>query len=394
MSKLLILSIVFNLLTVIPVGSWARAEGFRTALPGYRFIFPRDHGAHEEFQTEWWYYTGHLHTAEGKSYGYELTFFRRGNRDPIVIQNPSRWSVRELYLAHFALTDPSGNRFWYREKISREGLGKAGAESDRLFVHIDDWRAESIGDKIVLSAREEGNDIRLELIPEKPPVLQGHDGLSQKGPLPGEASYYYSLTRLRTSGTLRINGAETRVDGFSWMDHEFFSTPNNAHEGQGRKLSGWDWFAIQIDNRYELMFYRLRQKDGSNSSFSGGSLVLPDGTSEPLSLSKVRLTPLSKWKSPETDATYPIRWKLEVPDKQITLYLEPLLPQQELVTAKSTRVIYWEGALRAEGSWRGTPVSGEGYLEMTGYGGLSSSSGRGIRFGHARTPVTLSPPTK
>ncbi|HET6370160.1 MAG TPA: lipocalin-like domain-containing protein [Nitrospiria bacterium] len=394
MSKILILSVFFHLLTGITIESWARAEGFRTALPGYRLSFPRDHGAHEEFQTEWWYYTGHLHTADGKSYGYELTFFRKGNREPIVIQNPSRWSVRDLYLAHFALTDPSGNRFWYREKISREGLGKAGAESNRLLVHIDDWRAESIGDKIVLTAREEGNDIRLELTSEKPVVLQGHDGLSQKGPMPGEASYYYSLTRLRTSGMLRINGAETRVDGLSWMDHEFFSTPKNDPQGPDQYLSGWDWFAIQLDNRCELMFYRLRERDGSNSPFSAGSLILPDGTTEPLSLSKIRLTPLSEWKSLETGATYPIRWKLEVPEKKIALNLEPLLPQQELVTPKSTRVVYWEGALRAEGSWRGAPVSGEGYLEMTGYGTLSSSSGRGIKFGPARTPVTLSPPTK
>jgi predicted secreted hydrolase len=394
MSKVRLFFSFFILLSHILPESWAHAEGFRTALPGYRFSFPRDHGAHEEFQTEWWYYTGHLHTSNGKSYGYELTFFRRGNRDPLVIQNPSRWSVREIYLAHFALTDPSGNRFWYRERISREGLGKAGAENNRLRVYIDDWRAEGVNDKIVLSAREEGNGIHLELIPEKPVVLQGNDGLNQKGSQPGEASYYYSLTRLRTSGTLRINGAEFRVDGLSWMDHEFFSTPKHAPEEPGQSLSGWDWFSIQLGNRCEVMFYRLRKKDGSDSSFSAGSLILPDGSTEPLSLSRIRLTPLSGWRSPETDATYPIRWKLEIPDKGITLDLEPLLPQQELVTAKSTRVVYWEGALRAEGSWEGSPVSGEGYLELTGYGGLPSPSGRGIRSRKSRNPLVLSPPTK
>jgi predicted secreted hydrolase len=366
MNKLAALAL-FSLL-VDGIGAAATPDPFLSALPGYHFRFPFDHGAHEKFQTEWWYFTGNLQGADGNRYGYELTFFRRGNRDPHVLENPSRWSVRQIYLAHFALTDPARNAFWYREKISREGMGKAGAGPGRLAVHIDDWRAEESGGRIRLRAREDGRAIDLWLTPLKPPALQGELGFSKKGPMPGEASHYYSVPRLGTEGSLRIEGREVAVGGLSWMDHEFFTFP-----GKGvfeNDLRGWDWFSVQLENGFELMFYRLRLADGSDSPFSAGTLVSPEGIAHPLSLSEVRLTPIARWKSPRSGGDYPIQWRLEIPQKGIRLDLSPVLSDQELITRKSTRVVYWEGAIRAAGLWSGHPVSGKGYLELTGYAKL------------------------
>ena len=356
-------------------------EPFRPALPGRLIQFPQDHGVHEEFETEWWYFTGHLESADGRPFGYELTFFRRGNRAPEVLQNPSRWSIRQLYLAHFALTDLSSKKFDYGEKISREALGKAGAETGHLSVHIDDWRAEERDGGILLSAGENFGGIRLILRPEKPPVLHGKGGFSPKGPLPGEASHYYSLTRLRTEGNLSDGGRDSRVKGLSWMDHEFFTspalTPSGGAQGPGRgeEVAGWDWFSIQLQDRLELMFYRLRGADGAPTPYSAGTLIYPDGSSRPLSASQVRAMPLAWWTSPRSGARYPIRWALEIPDEGLSLVVDSLLENQELITRRSTRVTYWEGATRIAGRWGQRPVGGEGYLELTGYAREGTGSG-------------------
>jgi len=340
---------------------------FEPAVPGYRFSFPRDHGAHSNFKTEWWYFTGNV-TAEGKDYGYELTFFRRGVDSPQTEKNPSRWAIRDLYFAHFALTDGEEKRFYHTDRISREAIGKAGARSDRLEVWIDRWRAtqESEG-TIHLQAEAEGETegggwkIELLLHPDKPLVIHGTDGISRKGGEPGQASHYLSFTRLHTKGTISIDGKERPVSGLSWMDHEFSSSMLNKNQ------VGWDWFSIQTEDGREVMLYQIRTADGKNDPFSSGTVIEPDGTARHLPADAFMLTPLRYWKSKKSGGNYPVAWRIEIPSERMTFESEPLLEDQELITSKSTRVAYWEGASRFRGNKDGKSIEGRGYIEMTGY---------------------------
>lgn len=341
---------------------------FETAQPGYRFSFPRDHGAHFNFKTEWWYFTGNL-TSGGKEHGYELTFFRRGVDLPQeAAENPSRWAVRDLYFAHFALTDAEGKRFYNTDKISREAIGKAGARPDRLEVWIDRWRAVQESDGTLhLQAEAEGEGeegrwkIDLLLTPDKPPVIHGTEGISRKGGEPGQASHYISFTRLSTRGTISIDGKERPASGLSWMDHEFSSSMLNKNQ------VGWDWFSIQLEDGREVMLYQIRTVNGGKDPFSGGTVVEPDGTVRPIPAEAFRLTPLRRWKSKKSGGDYPVAWGIEIPAEQISLESEPILEDQELITSKSTRVAYWEGASRFRGKKEGKVIQGKGYIEMTGY---------------------------
>lgn len=340
---------------------------FEAAAPGYRFSFPRDHGAHPNFKTEWWYFTGNL-TADGQAYGYELTFFRRGVDSPQTEKNPSRWAIRDLYFAHFALTDVEEKRFYYTDKISREAIGKAGASSDRLDVWIDRWRASQKSDgtlHLQAEAEEAAEGVRwkidLLLAPGKPLVIHGTDGISRKGGEPGQASHYLSYTRLKTTGTLSIDGKTRSVSGLSWMDHEFSSSMLNKNQ------AGWDWFSIQLEDEREVMLYQIRTVEGGKDPFSGGTIIEPDGTARHLSADAFTLTPLRNWKSKKSGGEYPVAWRIEIPSKRLTLESEPLLEDQELITSKSTRVAYWEGASRFQGTKEGKSIEGKGYIEMTGY---------------------------
>ena len=342
----------------------AAPSAFRPATPGYRYAFPQDHGSHPAFRTEWWYYTGHLKAKDGRSFGFELTFFRRAIPPDDVKTRPSRWSVDQLYLAHFAVTDIAGRRFHFSEKLSRAGLGKAGADESRLRVWIDDWRAEASADATgshTLVARDSTQALALTLQPIKPLVIHGREGISRKGAGPGEASHYYSFTRLATTGTLTIGRESFAVTGTSWMDHEFGSADLNA------ELVGWDWFSIQLTDRSELMLYRLRRADGSSDPVSSGTLVLSDGRTRHLTAAEMGIEATGTWTSPETAAVYPTRWRLAIPSMDLSLELSPLLEQQELRTARSTRVTYWEGAVAVSGTKEGRPVEGQGYVELTGY---------------------------
>jgi predicted secreted hydrolase len=344
---------------------------FQQARPGYRYLFPRDHGSHPAFQTEWWYYTGHLHAADGRRFGYELTFFRRGLRrtdqphqDSASSQKQSRWRINDLYLAHFALTDLSERRFHYAEKISREGLGKAGADQGRLRVWIDQWSAampEGSNGTHRLTAAMEDYGIELALSPAKPPVIHGSQGVSRKGSKPKEASHYYSLTSLATTGTLTVKGEPIPIRGQSWMDHEFGSGELSA------ELVGWDWFSLQLTTGEELMWYRLRREDGLADPASSGTWVGADGRNVPLTTEAIRLDELDRWTSPQSHAHYPSRWRVSSEALDLTLNVEPLLSDQELITRRSTRVTYWEGAVHITGTLRGKPVTGQGYVELTGY---------------------------
>jgi predicted secreted hydrolase len=337
---------------------------FQFATAGYRYNFPRDHGSHPTYRTEWWYYTGHLHSKIGRAFGFELTFFRRGVPPDEIKTLPSKWSVKDLYLAHFAVTDISGKRFHFSEKFSREGLGKAGADESRLRVWIDDWRAEASAEPSAshtLAAHDETHALALTLQPAKPLVTHGAAGISRKGKDVGQASHYYSFTRLATNGKLTIDGESFDVTGTSWMDHEFGSAELGADQ------VGWDWFSIQLEDDTELMLYRMRRKDGSSDLASSGTAVSPDGRTRHLEVTDFQIESTGTWTSPESKATYPSRWRLRFPSLDLVLDVTPLLADQELRTSRSTKVSYWEGAVAVTGTKQGRPVKGQGYVELTGY---------------------------
>lgn len=358
-------------ITTVLAFAFAVAEGatpvpstFQSATAGYQYKFPKDHGSHPNYRTEWWYYTGHLQAKDGRSFGYELTFFRRGVPPDQVKTLPSKWSINHLYFAHFAVTDITGKRFHFSEKLSREGLGKAGADESRLRVWIDDWRAEAATDPVgthALMADDETHALTLMLQPAKPPIINGLEGISQKGKDVGQASHYYSFTRLETTGSLTIDGESFEVTGTSWMDHEFGSSELGADQ------VGWDWFSIQLEDNTELMLYRMRLKDGSSDLASSGTVISSDGRTRHLEVTDFQIESTATWTSPGSMATYPSRWKLKLPSLDLVLDVAPLVADQELRTSRSATVSYWEGAVAVTGTRQGKPIKGQGYVELTGY---------------------------
>lgn len=341
-----------------PPPVWSLAEGPR------EWSFPRDHGSHPEYRTEWWYFTGNLRDSAGHRYGYQLTFFRQGIvPKPPVPQNP--WSPRDLYLAHFAVTDADAGVFHYVERTSRAGPGLAGAETNRMNVWVLDWRACGEGAAIRVRARSPEAALDLTLAPRKPVVLHGAGGLSRKGEGRGQASYYASLTDLESRGrlTLRHGKRSVEVAGTSWFDHEFGS--NQLAPDQ----QGWDWVSLHFSDGRDLMVYLLRRSDGTLEPASSGTLTEKDGRSRYLNLGDLRLQSEGRWKSPRTGAVYPSAWRLTVPSAGIDVRVTPWLADQELSTGASTGVVYWEGAVGGAGRSGGKAVRCEGYVEMTGYGG-------------------------
>ncbi len=351
-----------------PLASWRfmsvpaiGAAAFRLALPGYTFSFPRDHFSHDEFRTEWWYYTGHLRGGNGEKYGYQVTFFRSGVAEARA--NPSRWAAKNLYLAHFAVSDIPRKTFRYFERVGRAGPAGsgAGASDKELRVWIGNWEVNGDETTQRLRAREGDCAVDLTLVSQKPPVIHGENGVSQKGEGRGHASHYYSLTRLKTEGTLTIRGKSMPVTGLSWMDHEFGSTQLNPDQ------VGWDWISLQFEDGTELMLYVIRKADGRPDPSSAGTWVGGDSRAVRLRQREFSVEVLDRWKSPRSKGVYPMKWRLSVPMLGLDVTVRPAFPDQELDTAKSTRVIYWEGAVSAEGAARGGPLKGRGYVEMTGY---------------------------
>ena len=345
-----------------------RGEGeggftYKLALPGRQISLPADHYSHPDFKIEWWYYTGHLKSEGGKRYGYQVTFFRFGLRDRQQEVKDKPPLFTELYLAHFAVSDIDQKKFLFRERINRGYQGKAGAATDRFLVWNEDWKVEGDLKTHLIQVNDRGTRLSLRLSSLKPPVLHGDNGLSQKGEGEGRASYYYSLTRMKTEGELTINGKTEKVLGSSWMDHEFGS--NQLREDQ----VGWDWFSLQLDDGTELMLYLIRRKDGSPDPYSSGTLVKADGTTKHLKLEDFRIEILERWKSAKSGGHYPMKWKVTIPAEAVELEIVPEFTDQELITNKSTRVTYWEGAVQIKGIIRQKPVSGDGYVEMTGYAG-------------------------
>lgn len=334
---------------------------YSVALPGYRYEFPRDHFDHPAYQTEWWYYTGNVTSANGRHFGFELTFFREGvNRD--AAKN-NAWDVRDLYLAHLALSDLDGGKFYHSERTNRAGPGIAGVSGSDGRIWNGNWQIQWIGQEQTLKAVDPRFELQFTLRSEKSPVIQGENGVSQKAPGAGHASHYVSLTRLSTSGSIVAGGKTFQVTGLTWMDHEFFT-----HQLEKDQV-GWDWFSVQLSDDTELMLFRIRRKDGSVDPFSAATFVDARGQSMHLRSNEFSLQPVGEtWASPVTKATYPVQWKITVPKFGLELDLKTSLKSQELTSDAGTLTpSYWEGAVRYEGTRSGAKIQGAGYLEMTGY---------------------------
>jgi predicted secreted hydrolase len=378
---------------VLPVGAttqlnWAAAPassaGFARAIEPGILQFPQDFGPHPDYRSEWWYYTGNLDTPEGRSFGYQLTFFRQGlapdrpiqsslksasNSSPSApqTQGQSQWRGNQIYSAHFTVSDIAGDRFYPVERFSRGQVGLAGAQASPYGVWLQDWSAMELPDgRVRLQAKTGAVAIDLTLNPTTP-VLQGDRGLSQKGPEPGNASYYYSQVQQPTQGTIGVGDRRYEVAGLSWMDHEFSTSSLDAG------TVGWDWFSIQFDDRSSLMLYGLRQEDGSVAPMSAGLWIAADGTTERLGATEFQVSVLDQWTSPlrlprsagQRQVRYPSRWRIEVPKLDLSLEGASLLADQEL---RFGTVRYWEGVSGFRGSRAGQPIAGRGYVELTGYG--------------------------
>jgi len=362
----LVATLVLGALVSLPAaGSWKQAAA------GYAFAFPRDHASHPDFKIEWWYYTGNLDAADGRRFGYQVTFFRVGV-DPAPT-NPSKWAVRDLFITHLAVSDVSGGHYRFDERLSRGGPGLAGADTARYHVWNDDWTAgiDARG-RHAIEARGARAGVTLTLDEGKAPAINGTGGISQKGARAGNASHYYSLTRMPTRGTVSIDGATVPVTGTSWMDHEFGTSFLEA--GQ----QGWDWLSLQLDDGRELMLYQLRRADGSRDPHSSGTIVGRDGRTRHLTADDFSLTPAGRTFTARSGATYPVAWRVTIPSEQVALDVTTPLADQELSSDASSGITYWEGLIDVTGSAKGAPVRGRGYLEMTGYRGslgrvLSSS---------------------
>ncbi len=330
------------------------------------FRFPADHAAHPDYRIEWWYYTGNLEAEDGRRFGYQLTFFRTGlHKEPA---NPSRWAVRDLYTAHFGLSDIRKKKHYCFQRNSRAGIGHAGAYTDRYEVWNGDWKVTLSGDDHRLRAADSEVAIDLTLTPTRPLVLHGNDGVSRKGPSTGNASYYYSFTRMSTRGTIRIGGQTLQIQGSSWMDHEFSSS--FLEPGQ----LGWDWLAIQLENGADLMLYRMRREDGTTDPFSSASLVETSGDVQHLSVTDYAMQPIDTWRSEQTDAVYPLHWKVEIPSLGYNFDIRPAFDDQEMTTNDTTGISYWEGAIEVLGESADGQVTGRGYMELTGYAGQGLGS--------------------
>ncbi|NOY62009.1 MAG: carotenoid 1,2-hydratase, partial [Gammaproteobacteria bacterium] len=316
-------------------------DGFKRVLKPRTFSFPLDHGPHPDYKTEWWYVTGNLETEQGRRFGYQLTLFRVGLVADTAVRE-SAWGSSEVYMGHFALTDHKNSQFHSFERFSRAALGLAGAQSSNenqpFKVWLEQWRIEGSANEflpLTLNATAENVSIAFTLNSDKPIVLQGDRGLSQKSADPGNASYYYSMTHMPTHGTITIDGESFTVDGNSWLDREWSTS------ALGENQAGWDWFALQLSDGRDLMFYRLRNKDGSTDPFSTGSLVAADGTVTRLTRDDVKLTIEDKWQSPKTQTAYPIHWRLQLAKYNLDLSVKAIQPNQEMLLS----VQYWEGAV-------------------------------------------------
>jgi predicted secreted hydrolase len=347
---------------IVLLAAGALGAGWKTAEPGWQCEFPRDHHAHRDFKTEWWYFTGNVFDGEGHRFGYELTFFRQGitphaERDP----NSSRFIVDDLKFAHFALTDVSKQHFRFEQKTSRGAFGEAGFDDGKRLAWIDNWTLASNGDDAfdLMASNQEGA-IHLHLRAAKSPVVHGENGISVKASASGHASHYYSIPRLQTTGEFFVDGKSHPFRGESWFDHEWAT--GQLAEGQ----AGWDWICLQWQDGTELMLYQMRLKNGDLDSSSSGTWIASDGLATHLRSADFRMTPIAFWKSKANGAQYPIGWRITLLGQQTEFVVRAALEDQELALGPIT---YWEGAIDASGTRDGKAIKGRGYLELTGYAG-------------------------
>jgi predicted secreted hydrolase len=340
----------------------ADSSGYALALEPRPFAFPADHGPHPAFRNEWWYVTGNLDTVGGRRFGFELTIFRFALAPPgksLQAQTSSDWATDQVYIGHLAVTDVEAGRFHVAQRYARGALGLAGAQASPLHVWVENWRVrESAANAAVWKIDAAGDDVDLSLSLEmlKPPVLNGADGLSRKSGERGNASYYYSIPRLAARGTLSVAGESHDVSGLAWLDREWGSSALSA--GQ----EGWDWFALQLSDGSDLMYYDLRRTDGRRDRHSAGTFSPAEGKALHLSQEDVSIEITDYWDSPH-GGRYPMGWTVTVPRLDLVLQVEPVLDAQEL----DTSVRYWEGAVDVDGVRAGNSIAGRGYVELTGY---------------------------
>jgi predicted secreted hydrolase len=349
--------------------------GFTRAIEPRSFEFPRDHGPHPEFRHEWWYVTGHLDADTGQHFGFELTFFRfalaplRGSAESAaalssLAKPSSAWRTRQIYMAHFAVTDLDRGKFQSSEKYARDALGMAGAQAEPFRVWLEDWSLGTPPNETgpegssdwSLHAADKNYAFDLQLRTVTPPVLNGEAGLSRRANEEGAATYYYSMPRLAATGRITRDGKPLEVQGLAWLDREWGSG------AMGSDQQGWDWFALQFDDGATLMFYELRTTDGQRDTHSGGTWLAPDGTTHPLKNDDVQIEVKDYWNSPR-GGRYPARWLVRVPSLKLDVDVKPRLADQELTT--STR--YWEGAATITGKRGGKDSNGRAYVELVGY---------------------------
>ncbi len=348
------------------VSAFADEPEWKRIYPGVEFSFPRDHGSHPDTQTEWWYVTGQGTDEQGKEIGYQFTIFRFGIIHEDEQEDSDTLQPNHLLMGHMAVADISNQSFYKAERIRRAGAGFAGASEEKMYSWIGDWEIdqdETGTITIKATAREEGISLNLTLNPLKKPVFHGKDGYSQKGEEVGNASVYYSYTRIQTSGTITIEGTEHQFTGTSWFDHEYGS----SQLGEG--VAGWDWWGIHLDDGSELMLYQLRYKEGGAIPQSSATLVKPSGEDIQFNKEDWILTPLSFWESKRTGGKYPVEWELKIPKHNININLQAKLNNTEMVTDRSTGVTYWEGPVAVTGSH-----TGSGYMELTGYAGIFNNT--------------------
>jgi predicted secreted hydrolase len=353
-------------LVILPVVV-SGGEGYNAITGPCGLEFPKDHGAHPGFRTEWWYYTGNLSAESGERFGFQLTFFRSQLMPSAAVGRwphpASAWRSNQIYLAHAALTDISGRKFRHHERTMRQALGLAGVvqKGSQTALFIRDWSIRIEPRRHQLRAKTESFHLDFTLVPQKPPVRHGDSGYSRKGRTSERASCYYSFTRLQTEGVISDGKRDYRVTGESWMDHEFSSSPLEPG------LVGWDWFSLQLSDQTEIMIYLMRAKGGGFSPASSGTYVDAAGLPRHLLFEDFTLHALNAWRSPSSGGSYPSRWRLSVPSCGLLLTIEPNMVNQELQTQASTNVTYWEGSVSAHGQKDHKPLKGSGYVELTGY---------------------------
>jgi predicted secreted hydrolase len=365
-----------------------QGDALRRALESPTLSFPRDHGQHSDFRTEWWYLSGHLHSEDGSDWAYHFTIFRRALEKwtdlALVAMAISSRSLRNIgafqralarmlenqnsrrirvdgYVGHLAITNIAEHRYEFLERAGTSLFEVAGARDDCLCAWVKGWKLQERAGAVQVVAERHGFGIELDLLPLKPPILQGNRGLTMKGPEPGQASYHYSMAPLKTTGKLTWDGKPRPVTGSSLMDREFGTAM------LPKSVRGWDWFGLMLDNNHEMMISLIRTADGGLAATSSATVIRPDGSSELLTADRLRITAVELWTSPATGARYPVHWNVDVEQIELSLGIRAVISEHELISVSSTTVDYWEGPVHVSGTLHGQTVTGNGHVELVGY---------------------------